>query len=150
MKKERHAKIIELVDSNVIETQEELTDMLNKAGVLATQATVSRDIRALHLTKVSNADGKQKYIFLRNEENYLRGKFARVLKDAVISMDGAQNILVVKTLSGMAMAVAAAIDAMKMPEVVGCIAGDDTVMAALKSTEDIDFVKLKIKEVIRS
>ena len=135
MKVSRHAKIIELISQYDIETQEELAEYLNNAGFKVTQATVSRDIRDLKLTKVS-VGGKQKYIVHRPEEG-MSEKYIRVLKDGYVSMDMAQNILVIKTVSGMAMAVAAALDAMKWNEVVGCIAGDDTIMCAIRTVKRI-------------
>jgi transcriptional regulator of arginine metabolism len=101
-----------------------------------TQATVSRDIKALKLSKVPAGNGHQKYVLLRNDEKHLSAKYVNVLKEGFVSMDMAQNILVVKTVSGMAMAVAAAIDNLKYPEIVGSIAGDDTIMMAIRSVED--------------
>ena len=146
MKVSRHAKIIELISQYDIETQEELAEYLNNAGFKVTQATVSRDIRDLKLTKVS-VGGKQKYIVHRPEEG-MSEKYIRVLKDGYVSMDMAQNILVIKTVSGMAMAVAAALDAMKWNEVVGCIAGDDTIMCAIRTTEDTVAVMEKIRKIV--
>ncbi|MGN0308075.1 MAG: arginine repressor [Lachnospiraceae bacterium] len=148
MKGNRHQKIIELVENHDIETQEELADRLREVGFQVTQATVSRDIRQLKLSKISRQDGRQKYVVLKQEDSQLSEKYIRVLKDGFVFMDKAQNILVIKTVSGMAMAVAAAIDAMKMEEVVGSIAGDDTIMAALRTSEDTDVVMEKIKEVL--
>ena len=118
MKSNRHQKIVELVDKYEIETQEELADRLRKEGFQVTQATVSRDIRALKLSKVSCGNGRQKYVAIPEEDMHLSAKYIRVLKDGFVSMDKAQNILVIKTVSGMAMAVAAAVDAMKMEEIV--------------------------------
>ena len=149
MKGNRHQKIIELVDNYNIETQEELAERLKEEGYQVTQATVSRDIRALKLSKVSCGNGKQKYIAIKQEDTHLSGKYIRVLKDGFVSMDKAQNILVIKTVSGMAMAVAAAIDAMKMEEVVGSIAGDDTIMAAVRTNEDTQSVMNKIAEMLK-
>ncbi len=148
MKVSRHAKIIELISQNNIETQEELADRLNNAGFKVTQATVSRDIRDLKLTKVSVDGGKQKYVVLKPEEDQMSEKYIRVLKDGYVSMDMAQNILVIKTVSGMAMAVAAAVDAMKWKEVVGCIAGDDTIMCAVRSVEETVAVMDKIRKIV--
>lgn len=148
MKVSRHAKIIELISQYDIETQEELADRLNQAGFKVTQATVSRDIRDLKLTKMSVNGGKQKYVVLKPEEEGMSEKYIRVLKDGYISMDMAQNILVIKTVSGMAMAVAAAIDAMKWKEVVGSIAGDDTIMCAIRSVEDTVEVMDKIRKIV--
>ena len=149
MKSNRHQKIIELVDSYEIETQEELADRLRQEGFQVTQATVSRDIRSLKLSKVSYGSGRQKYVALKQDDTRLSAKYIRVLKDGFVSMDKAQNILVIKTVSGMAMAVAAAIDAMELEEVVGSIAGDDTIMAAVRTTEDTDIVMKKISEMIK-
>ena len=148
MKKSRHQKIKELVEEFEIETQEELADRLREAGYAVTQATVSRDIRELKLSKIATGSGKQKYTILLHNDHYLSDKYIRVLKDGFVSMDMAQNILVVKTVSGMAMAVAAAIDAMKLKEIVGSIAGDDTIMMAVRSTEDTEIVMNKIQSVL--
>ena len=135
MKKLRHAKILEIIQKYDMETQEELADRLRASGLKVTQATVSRDIRELKLSKVQSLDGRQKYVFLKQEDGYLEDKFIRVMRDGFASMDMAQNILVVKTVSGMAMAVAAALDALTFPEVVGSIAGDDTIFVAVRSQE---------------
>lgn len=135
MKKIRQGKILELVQEFDVETQEELADRLKEAGLSVTQATVSRDIRELKLTKVSAAGGRQKYAVLRQEDGQGQDKFLRVLRDGFLSMDIAQNILVIRTVSGMAMAVAAALDELKFPEIVGCIAGDDTIFAAVRTGE---------------
>lgn len=115
-----------------------------------TQATVSRDIRELNLY-VSADGGKQKYAILRQEDSrHLEDKYIRVLKDGFSSMDMAQNILVVKTVSGMAMAVAAAIDAMRFQEIVGSIAGDDTIMMAVRTVDDTEKLMGRIWELLHS
>lgn len=150
MKSVRQRKIIEIIENHEIETQEELADLLEKEGVTATQATISRDIRELKLSKVTNAEGRQRYVVLKHEENYLGDKYNRVLKEGFVSMDQAQNILVVKTVSGMAMAVAAAIDALKQAEVVGSIAGDDTIMVAVRTAEDTTALMKKIQELLEN
>ena len=143
MKKNRHGRIIELIQAYDIETQDELADRLREDGYCVTQATVSRDIRELKLSKVPIGNGKQKYIIINHDDAHLANKYIRVLKDGFISMDNAQNILVVRTVSGMAMAVAAALDAMKMREIVGSIAGDDTIMIAVRTTQET-----KIREIL--
>lgn len=148
MKVNRHAKIVELINKYQIETQEELADRLNQAGFQVTQATVSRDIRDLKLTKVPMENGRQRYGVLQGEPDGLSEKYIRIMKDGFISMDMAQNILVIKTVSGMAMAVAAALDAMKWSEVVGCIAGDDTIMCAVRSVDDTIILMEKIKKLL--
>ena len=147
MKVSRHAKIIELIAQHDIETQEELAEYLNREGFKVTQATVSRDIRDLRLTKVAVDGSRQKYVVLAPEKDEMNEKYIRVLRDGYISMDMAQNILVIKTVSGMAMSVAAAVDAMKWKEVVGCIAGDDTIMCAIRSVQDTEHVMDKIRKI---
>lgn len=136
MKSKRHAKILEIISKNDVETQEELSELLEGEGFQVTQATVSRDIRELKLTKVAMSSGRQKYASLTEPTEDLSKRYVRVLKDGFTSMDMAQNILVVRTVSGMAMAVAAALDAMNFHEIVGTIAGDDTVMCAVRSVEE--------------
>ena len=140
MKKGRHARIIELTSSNMVETQEELADLLREDGYDVTQATVSRDTRELKLTKVPTKEGKQIYRLISTNNDHLTEKYIRVLRDGFMSMETAGNILVVKTVSGMAMAVAAAIDGLGLPEVVGCIAGDDTIMVAVRTGDDTKVV----------
>ena len=148
MKKSRHQRIKELVEEFEIETQEELAERLKADGYPVTQATVSRDIRELKLSKIPIGDGRQKYTILVQSDHYLNDKYIRVLKDGFVSMDMAQNILVVKTVSGMAMAVAAAIDAMKLKEIVGSIAGDDTIMMAVRTVDDTECVMEKIRNML--
>lgn len=148
MKVNRHVKIVELVNKYIIETQEDLTERLKQEGFQVTQATVSRDIRDLKLSKVPTDDGRQKYVVLKATENALKEKYIRIMKDGFVSMDMAMNILVIKTVSGMAMAVGAAIDEMHWNEVVGCIAGDDTIMCAIRTMEDTAVVMEKIRKIV--
>lgn len=148
MKKQRQKAVTELIEKYDIETQEELAAYLRKSGFNVTQATVSRDIRELKLTKISTGSGRQKYIVIKNDDTRLGDKYIRVLRDGFVSMNKAQNILVIKTVQGMAMAVAAAVDAMKLSEIVGCIAGDDTIMAAIKSADEVDIVMEKIDGIL--
>ena len=148
MKVNRHAKIIELINKYQIETQEELAAYLNQEGFKVTQATVSRDIRDLKLTKIPTEDGKQRYTVHLKTGTSMNDKYIRVLKDGFASMDMAQNILVIRTVSGMAMAVAMAIDSLQFPEVVGTIEGDDTIMCAIRTTEDTVKVMDKISKMV--
>lgn len=148
MKISRQAKIIDLIHKHDIETQEELAEYLTKEGFHVTQATISRDIRDLKLTKIALSDGKQKYAVMHSGQSGMNEKYLRVLREGFLSMDMAQNILVVKTVSGMAMAVAAALDAMHWPEVAGCIAGDDTIMCAVRSVEETVQVMEKIRRIV--
>ncbi|MBU9725062.1 arginine repressor [Diplocloster modestus] len=148
MKTQRHAKIIELISKYSIETQEELAARLQEAGYQVTQATVSRDIRELKLTKMAAEDGRQKYMVYQERDDVTNEKYVRVLRDGFLSMDMAQNILVIKTVSGMAMAVAAALDAMHWSEIVGCIAGDDTIMCAVRSVDDTLVAMERIRKIL--
>lgn len=148
MKTKRQTKMLELIKKHDIETQEELSDYLQKEGYQVTQATVSRDIRELKLTKVAMSNGRQKYAALTEANEDLSEKYTRVFRDAFVSMDMAQNILVIKTVSGMAMAVAAAIDAMHLHEIVGCIAGDDTIMCAVRSVDDTIAVMSCLRKLV--
>ena len=148
MKVNRHAKIVELINKYQIETQDELAEYLNEAGFKVTQATVSRDIRDLKLNKVPAENGRQKYAVRQSAQNGMTEKYVRILRDGFSSMDMAQNILVLKTVSGMAMAVAAALDAMNWNEIVGCIAGDDTIMCAVRTVDDTILLMEKIKKLL--
>ncbi len=145
MKKTRHSKIVELIERFDIETQEELAGFLKESGFSVTQATVSRDIRDLKLSKIPVGNGKQKYVVFHQDDSHMEDKYIRVLRDGFASMDMAQNILVVKTVSGMAMAVAMALDSMKFSEIVGSIAGDDTIMIAVRTTEETQQLMEKIQ-----
>ena len=149
MKSERHRKILEIINKNDIETQEELAAALIDAGFNVTQATVSRDIKMLNLTKMV-VNGHKKYVVFKNDNNNMNDKYIRVLRDGFSDMDMAQNILVIKTAPGMAMAVCAAIDALEWNEIVGSIAGDDTIMCAVRTVNDTLLVMNKIKKLIKN
>ena len=149
MKTKRQTKMLELIKKHDIETQEELSDYLQKEGYQVTQATVSRDIRELKLTKVAMSNGRQKYAALTEANEDLSEKYTRVFRDAFVSMDMAQNILVIRTVSGMAMAVCAALDALKLDEIVGSIAGDDTIMCAVRTVKDTTIVMNKLRKLIK-
>lgn len=148
MKTNRQSKIIEIIQKNEVETQDELSALLEKDGFRVTQATVSRDIRELKLTKIPTAGGRQKYAVITDAPENLSKKYERVLREGFLSMNMAQNILVIKTVSGMASAVCAAIDAMKMREIVGSIAGDDTIMCAIRTVDDTYAVMKKIRRIV--
>lgn len=148
MKAQRQAKILDLIVKKEIGTQEELTTELERAGFIVTQATVSRDIREMKLTKVAMSEGKLRYVAYRKTEDDMREKYIRIFRDGFISMDNAQNILVIRTVSGMAMAVAAALDHMELPEIVGSIAGDDTIMCAVRSIDDTVVIMNKLRRIV--
>ncbi len=141
MKTKRQRKIVELITQQNIETQEELAKLLIDSGYQVTQATISRDIRELNLTKVATEDKKQKYALGTATNLNISNKYMRVLNDGILSIDTAGNILVIKTVAGMAMAVGAAVDAIKISEIMGCIAGDDTVICIVKNADKIEDVK---------
>ena len=148
MKTRRQAKILELIQQNNVETQEELSAYLEREGYQVTQATVSRDIRELKLTKIATDNGRQKYAVIADADIGMLEKYARVLREGYVSMDIAQNILVIKTVSGMASAVCAAIDAMKMNEVVGSIAGDDTLICIILTNDDAVMTMKKLRKLV--
>lgn len=148
MKGKRQAAIIEIIEKYDIETQDELAERLQEAGFSATQATISRDIREMKLTKLALSNGRQKYIVLKQNEFSNQEKYKRVLADGVLSMDIAQNIIVVKTVAGMAMAVAAALDGLEIEGVVGCIAGDDTIMCVVRTNDMSREVVASIRKIM--
>ncbi len=148
MKRNRQEAILRVISQYEVETQQELAQRLKEEGFEVTQATVSRDIRDMKLSKMPTGEGHQKYVRFHNDEKHLSGKYVNVLKEGFVSIDMAQNILVVKTVSGMAMAVAAPIDAMKYPEIVGTIAGDDTIMMAVRTVEDTKSLMNQILQLV--
>ncbi len=127
-----------------------MTAELERAGFVATQATISRDIRELKITKVAMSDGKLRYVSYRETDEDMTEKYIRIFRDGFISMDNAQNILVIRTVSGMAMAVAAALDHLEWSEIVGCIAGDDTIMCAVRSLDDTVSVMNRFNKLIEN
>ena len=146
MKVGRREKILELIGKYDIETQEDLCSRLNAEGYEATQATVSRDIRALKLTKVTGHDGRSIYRAVPGSMDFTQ-KYLNILRNGYISMDMAQNILVIRTVTGMANAVCASIDAMEFKEVLGSIAGDDTIIVVVRTVEGGEEVMRKIREL---
>ena len=158
MKTLRHEKILEIISKYDIETQEELTEYLNKEGFAVTQATVSRDIKSLRLIKVAakndgkSSDNRYKYSvnsYREENDSALGVKFKSILGHSVMNIDSAGNLLVIKTYAGMAQASAAAIDAMNIDDILGTIAGDDTILVVVRTeSEAHDFAK-KIEKLIR-
>ncbi|MCI7106375.1 MAG: arginine repressor [Lachnospiraceae bacterium] len=148
MKTRRQAKILELIQKNDVETQEELSAYLEQEGFQVTQATVSRDIRELKLTKIAMDNGKQKYAVITDPDSGMMEKYARVFQEGFVSMDMAENIVVIHTVSGMASAVCAAIDAMKLPELIGSIAGDDTIICVIRSADGATKIMKKLRKIV--
>ncbi len=135
MKSDRHAKILNIIREHPIETQDELLELLGRQGFNVTQATVSRDIKELRLVKTLGGDGKYRYSVSDSSTEDIRTNFAQIFSSSVKSVDCAQNLVVVKTLSGMANAVCAALDSTAKDSVVGTIAGDDTIFIACRTDE---------------
>ena len=135
MKEVRQNRIKEIIESQDIETQDELLEELSKMGFSVTQATISRDIREMKLTKVSGKNGTQKYTLIQNTDTDVIEKYHQVLSAGILNMDYSENIIVIRTVSGMAMAVAAALDNMNLQGLMGCIAGDDTIFCAVRNSK---------------
>lgn len=135
MKSSRHSKILEIISEYPIETQDELLSRLKTEGYKVTQATISRDIKDLRLVKTLGSDGKYRYTEAQASSSEIRSNFDQLFLSSVVSMDLAQNIVVIKTLSGMANAVCAALDSTGNSAIVGTIAGDDTIFVACRTDE---------------
>ena len=157
MKKKRKEQIIELIQNHEVETQEDLAGYLTEAGYAVTQATVSRDIRELSLEKVPGQKVRQKYAMrstipvaaeIKHPAAQPANRYAALLQDGIVSMEQAGNLLVIKTAVGMAMAVAAALDAMEIEGIIGCIAGDDTIMCAVKTEKMVQNVIENLQNLI--
>lgn len=149
MKTVRHAMILEIIDSKDIETQEELADELRRHGVAVTQATVSRDIKELRLLKVLSEKGGYKYATAERAEKGLNDRFIRIFSESVLSMANANNLIVIKTLSASAAPACEAIDSLKWPEIVGTLAGENTVLVIVQSTEQVEEVMNRLRAMIK-
>ena len=148
MKPDRQKKILDLIKKFEIETQEELAQRLHEAGHGAAQSTISRDIRELNLQKNANGRGKLVYTSAQERGNDTDGRNFRVFREAFVSVDVSQNILVIRTASGMAMAAAAVLDELKWEEVLGCIAGDDTIMCVVKDAQSSRLVMDRLQSLL--
>lgn len=150
MKTNRHKIILDIISKYEIETQEDITDKLRQEGINVTQATVSRDIKELKLIKVASEDGKYIYSAPTKVNLPTVDRLNRVFKESVLSVDFASNIIVLKTLPGMAQAAASALDALQLGYVLGSIAGDDTIFTVLRSEERAyEFVK-RINQLLKN
>ncbi|WAM30630.1 arginine repressor [Caldicellulosiruptor naganoensis] len=148
MKSERQQKILEIIQSEDIETQEELVERLRELGYDVTQATVSRDIKELRLTKVLTETGKYKYAVLSGPEANITEKLIKVFSESIIKYDTADNLVIIKTITGAAQGAAAAIDSLNWPEVIGTIAGDDTIFIATKGSSAAEKIVERIKAIL--
>ncbi len=140
MKYSRHIKILEIIKEYEVETQEELADLLKKSGFKVTQATVSRDIKELRLIKVLTRNKRYKYASMQQQEHMLSDRLINLFKESVVSIDHSGNMIVLKTLTGAANAAASAIDAINSTDIVGSIAGDDTIFLLIRENSDLDEV----------
>lgn len=149
MKSNRQTAIIELIEKFEIETQEDMISRLRALGYEVTQATVSRDIRELKLTKVLTSHGTYRYV--KNRTNHHEGniKLNHAVVDAIVKVDYSANIVVLKTFPGLAMAVASGVDALNLSNVLGCIGGDDTIMIVTRDEETSRKISQNIKELIK-
>ena len=150
MKLKRQEKILEIISKYSVETQEELIDRLCDSGYEVTQATVSRDIRELKLTKVSSGHGGYRYMLPPQTENRNSMKFTSTILDSVVMIDYALNTVVIKTVPSLANPVAASIDSMHSPEILGCVAGDDTVIVVTRDIDAAKEITERIKAMIKS
>lgn len=148
MKYSRHSKILEIIEKKDIETQDELALQLRSAGFQVTQATVSRDIKEMRLIKVLTKAGKYKYASIREKEGAINDRFLKIFRNSVTALDSAGNIIVIKTLVGSASAAAVAIDAFNLKEVVGTIAGDDTIFLVVKTEGKVKEILDKFNELL--
>ena len=149
MKTVRQVAILDIIEKQEIETQEELASALNARGIRVTQATVSRDIKELRLLKVLTPSGKYKYATGDQADNNLTDRVIRMLAESLLSVSSANNLIVVKTLSGSANVAAEALDSMHWPEVLGTLAGDNTVLLIIRSNEETITVTSRIREMMK-
>lgn len=149
MKTVRQVAILDIIEKQEIETQEELASALNARGIRVTQATVSRDIKELRLLKVLTPSGKYKYATGDQADNNLTDRFIRMLAESLLSVSSANNLIVVKTLSGSANVAAEALDSMHWPEVLGTLAGDNTVLLIIRSNEETITITSRIREMMK-
>jgi len=150
MKYNRQAKILEIIDAEVIETQEEIAERLKAIGMDVTQATISRDIKELRLIKVMSQDGRYRYAPLSKSENVVYNRLMTIFTESYVSSDYANNIVIVKTLPGMAQASASTIDSLNWTEIVGSIAGDDTVMIICRAEKIAEEIVNKFKKMTKT
>ena len=150
MKSKRHSKIIEIINSKAIETQEELAEELKSAGFEVTQATVSRDIKTLRLIKIQGSDGKYRYSIINQNKNEMLEKLSSILINTVISVENIDKIVVVKTISGSASAAAEAIDRLELGEIAGTIAGDNTIFILVRTLEKAQELVERISKMLNN
>ena len=149
MKAKRQALIREIVEAQSIQTQEELAEALRARGMVVTQATVSRDIREMHLLKVLAEDGSYRYATMEKSDAGMNDRLIRMLADSVVEMNCANNLIVIHTLPGSAHVAAEAIDSLRWPETIGTIAGDNTILVIVRANEEVDAVMRRFRSIIK-
>ncbi|HZK46042.1 MAG: arginine repressor [Eubacteriales bacterium] len=149
MKSERHAMILNLIETTNVETQEELADMLKQRGICVTQATVSRDIKELRLIKVLAENGGYKYATVDKAEAGMKERFVRIFGDSVVGINTSANLVIVKTLSGSANAAAEAVDSMHWNDIVGTMAGDNTIFIAARDEKAVPDIVKRLSAMIK-
>ena len=149
MKAKRQALIREIVEAQSIQTQEDLAEALRAHGMVVTQATVSRDIREMHLLKVLAEDGSYRYATMEKSDAGMNDRLIRMLSDSVVEMNSANNLIVIHTLPGSAHVAAEAIDNLKWPETIGTIAGDNTILVIVRTNEEVDTVMKRFHSIIK-
>lgn len=150
MKKHRQEKLLELIAHYEIDTQDELIDRLREHGYDVTQATISRDIRELKIAKMTTGKGTYRYVLPKQSEAKTGMRFSTTLIDSIVSVDHACNMVVLKTYAGLAQAVAVGIDSMNMQQVLGCVAGDDTIMIVARDVECATVIADRIRELMKT
>ena len=148
MKSKRHSKILEIISEKDIETQEELAEELKLLGFNVTQATVSRDIKILKLTKVLTEGGRYKYAYIHQGDGDVSHKLVSILSQTTLNVENIDKFVVIKTLSGSASAAAEAIDSLKMDGIAGTIAGDNTIFIITRTIESAEALVNNIKKLI--
>ena len=152
-KEKRHARILEIIKEKSVETQDELTELLIQSGFQTTQATVSRDIKELHLYKTLTKDNKYRYECAESRNDARKSnsvKFYSIMKDSILSVDNAMNLVVIKCYSGMAQGACTAIDTLDNGEIVGTIAGDDTIFIAARTIEAAKLIVENINNILNA
>lgn len=147
MRYSRQNMVLELIESNEIETQEQLCQLLRESGYNVTQATVSRDIKELQLVKKLSSSGRYKYVQSK-DEGPISGRFVKIFKETITSVEAAGNIVVIKTLSGCGSAAAEAIDSLGIEHLVGSVAGDNTVLIVIDDEKNVSEIVDKFKELL--
>lgn len=149
MKAKRQALIREIVGEQSIQTQEELAEALREHGMVVTQATVSRDIKEMHLLKVLSEDGSYRYATMEKGNQGMNDRLIRMLADSVVEINSVNNLIVIRTLPGSAHVAAEAVDSLKWPELLGTIAGDNTILVIVRANDEVDTIVRRFRSIVR-